>query len=121
MNRVSLKRFLTITLVLGVLAYGLFEARLLLEGPRITITSPIDGSAVADPLVRIAGEADNIAFLTINDKPAFTDEDGNFELLLTPSEGYTVFTVAATDRFGRSVREEVSITTLNYCPAEQYA
>lgn len=116
-----MKRFFIILAVLAVVLYGLFEARRLLEGPRITITSPQDGSAVAQSLVRIAGEAHNIAFLTINDKPAFTDEEGHFELLLTPAAGYTVFTVAATDRFGRSVREEVSITTLNHCPAETYA
>jgi hypothetical protein len=116
-----MKRFFIILSVVAVVLYGLFEARRLLEGPRILITSPAGGAAVAEPLVRIAGEAHNIAFLTINDSPAFTDEEGNFELLLTPPAGYTVFTVAATDRFGRSVREEVSITTLNYCPAEQYA
>ena len=116
-----MKRFLILLAVLAFVLYGLFEARRLLEGPRITITSPADGSAVSEALVRIAGEAHNIAFLTINDKPAFTDEEGRFELLLTPAAGYTVFTVAATDRFGRSVQEKVSITTLNYCTEELHA
>jgi hypothetical protein len=116
-----MKRFFIFLSVAAVVLYGLFESRRLLAGPSITITSPAAGAAVAEPLVRIAGVAHNIAFLTINDKPAFTDEEGNFELLLTPPGGYTVFTVAATDRFGRSIREEVSITTLNHCPAESYA
>lgn len=116
-----MKRFFIILSVVAVVLYGLFEARRLLAGPSITITSPTAGAAVAEPLVRIAGEAHNIAFLTINDKPAFTDEEGRFELLLTPPAGYTVFTVAATDRFGRSIEKQVSITTLNHCPAESYA
>jgi hypothetical protein len=108
-------------LVVALLGYGLFEARRLLEGPSVVITSPQAGSATSTPLLRIAGIARNIAFLTINGSEAFTDEAGNFEQLLTPPSGYTVFTVAAVDRFGRHASQTVSITMLNYCPTERYA
>ena len=42
-----MKKVLIGLLVLVVLSYGLFEARKLVEGPEITIASPIDGSIVA--------------------------------------------------------------------------
>ena len=114
--RRSLIFFVIALLALGMLTYALFEGRRLIEGPRITITSPRNGSATSSTGVLIAGEAQNISFLTINDKPAFTDESGHFEELLSPPPGYTVLTVAATDRFGRRALQSVSITILDYCP-----
>lgn len=103
-------------LVAGTIGYGLFEARRLITGPQLTIESPLDGSATSSTAVLISGRAENIAFLTINDKPALTDEAGNFSQLLTPAPGYAIFTVAATDRFGRRVTKDIRITKLNYCP-----
>jgi len=103
-------------LTIGALGYGLFEARRILAGPQITINEPLDGSAVPNKAIVLAGTASNISFLTINDKPALTDESGHFAQLLTPPQGYAIFTVAATDRFGRRVSRSVRITVLNYCP-----
>jgi len=104
-------------LILGVLlvGYGLFESRRLLEGPEITITTPLDGSATSTQLIRVAGTAKNIAFLTINDAPAYTDEQGNFTELRSPTPGVTVITVAAVDRFGRKTSKIISLNVLTYC------
>lgn len=110
-----MRRALAITLCLLVVGYGLFEARRLLEGPQITIESPRNGSATSSEALIVEGEAYNISFLTINDKPSYTDETGHFRGILTPPAGYTVITVAATDRFGRRASKSVSITLLNYC------
>ncbi|HVV15263.1 MAG TPA: hypothetical protein VHD55_02615 [Candidatus Paceibacterota bacterium] len=110
-----MKRALIVLLALGILAYGLFESRRLLGGPEITIYAPQDGSATSSPAVTVSGVARNISFLTINDAPAYTDEAGRFSLRLTPPPGYAIFTVAATDRFGRRASAQVHITVLNYC------
>lgn len=111
-----MKRALVVFVVLVVLLYGLFEARRLLEGPRVIIDSPLNGSATSTEALRVMGRAENISFLTINDRPSFTDERGNFEELLSLPKGVTVITVSAIDRFGRRVSESVSISILNYCP-----
>lgn len=100
----------------GIVSYGLFEGRKLIEGPQVVLETPADGSATSSSAVIISGEAHNVSFLTINDAPAFTDESGHFALTLSPPPGYTVFTVAATDRFGRRVSRSVSIQVLSYCP-----
>ena len=111
-----MKRVLVILVILAIVGYGLFEARRLIGGPIITIESPVDGSAISSTTVVIEGSARNISFLTINDAPAFTDESGHFIERLSPPSGYAIFTVAATDRFGRRATAQVHITILNYCP-----
>ena len=111
-----MKKWLVVLVVLVVVLYGLFEARKLLEGPEITIESPADGSATSTSAVTVVGTAQNIAFLTINDAPSYTDETGRFVYRFSPPAGYTIVTVAATDRFGRRASKSVSINLVNYCP-----
>ena len=104
-----------ILIVVLICGYGAFEARKIFMGPQLTITSPLQGSATSSTTVTLVGTAHNISFLTINDKPAFTDADGNFTLTLSPPPGYTVLTVAASDRFGRRATKSVAFTLLTYC------
>jgi hypothetical protein len=111
-----MNRLLIALAVVLVLGYGLFEARRLLQGPEITISSPAPGSATSSTLVTIEGTAQNISFLTINDAPAYTDASGKFVETLSPPAGYTVFTVAAVDRFGRRASKSVAFSVVNYCP-----
>ncbi|MDE1925223.1 MAG: hypothetical protein KGH79_03515 [Patescibacteria group bacterium] len=111
-----MKRLFIALVIIGIVGYGLFEARKLIEGPVITIDMPKNGSATSTTGVIIAGEAENISFLSINDKPSHTDEQGHFSELLSLPPGVTVLTVAATDRFGRRAVKSVSINVLNYCP-----
>ena len=110
-----MKRALIVFIVLVVISYGLFEARKLLEGPEITIEFPADGSATSTSAVTVVGTAQNIAFLTINDAPSYTDESGKFVYRFSPPAGYTVVTVAATDRFGRRASKSITFNVVTYC------
>lgn len=67
-------------------------------------------------MLTISGTAYNISFLTVDDKLATIDESGRFSMTISPPPGYAIFTVAATDRFGRRASKSVAITVLNYCP-----
>lgn len=107
--------FLSVALLSTVVVYGIFEGRRILEGPRLAIDAPQDGSATSTTGVVLTGSASNISFLTINGSPAYVDEAGRFSQTLSPAPGYAIFTVAATDRFGRQVSRQVHITVLNYC------
>lgn len=111
-----MRRAVVVLIVLVLVGYGLFEARRLIAGPEITILSPSDGTATSTGVVTVVGEAQNISFLTINDAPFYTDEAGKFVYRFSPPAGYTVITVAATDRFGRRASKSVSITVVTYCP-----
>lgn len=110
-----MRRFVFILAGLLVIGYGLFEARKLIEGPEITIDFPAPYSATSSSIVTVAGTAQNISFLTINDAPAYTDERGLFVYRFSPPAGYTVVTVAASDRFGRKTSKSVPITVVTYC------
>ena len=110
-----MKRILVALVIIAVVGYGLFEARRIIGGPVVTIDTPENGSAVSSTTVLISGNAYNISFLTINDAPAFIDDRGHYALRLSPPPGYAIFTVAATDRFGRRDVAHVRITVLNYC------
>lgn len=114
--RRTLIRLFSIIVIVGILGYGIFEARRLLEGPRITILAPEEGSATSSPAVTIAGIAENVAFLSINDRPILTDEEGRFSEKFASPPGSAVFSVAAKDRFGRSTSRLVHITIVTYCP-----
>lgn len=109
-------RIIIILLCILLVGYGLFEARRLIEGPLITVNSPLNGEATSSTLVTISGVAQNISFLTVDDAPTFTDTRGHFSVTLSPPAGYTIITVAALDRFGRRASKSVPITILNYCP-----
>lgn len=111
-----MKRLLVVLIVLVVLSYSVFEARKLIGGPRITVESPTQGEATSTDIVLVKGAAENVDFLTINDAPAYTDENGRFAYRYSPPPGYTVVVVAASDRFGRRASKSVAFTILNYCP-----
>ncbi len=112
-----MNKFVIVLLCTILFGYGLFEARRLIQGPIVTITSPTNGSATSTETLTIRGSAHNIAFLTINGKAAFTDTSGNFALTLSPPAGYAIVTAVAVDRFGRHTTTSVAITMLNFCPS----
>ena len=113
-----MKRLLIIVALVLIAGYGLFEARRIIEGPRLTIDAPLDGSATSTSLVTIVGHVENISFLTINAHAASADEQGRFVYRYSPPVGYTVATVLATDRFGRRTEKRISFTLLTYCPVK---
>jgi hypothetical protein len=100
-----------IILFLLILGYGFFQARNLIVGPEINITSPKNGENLLNPLVTVAGSAVNISRISLDDRQIFVDKHGNFsEKLLVPS-GYTIIKLAAQDKFGRTTQKLIE---LNY-------
>jgi hypothetical protein len=92
------------SLFLGIsgtlLWYGAFQARLLIAGPSITLRP--DTTVLHDTRVTtINGIAENITMITLNDRPIFTDDAGNFHEQLVLENGYTIMTLRAEDRYGR--------------------
>lgn len=102
-----IKLIVSVILIGGIGGYAIFQARKLIEGPELTITSPINGIVVHDDLVNIIGVAKNIREITLNDRPIFVDENGNFreKLLLYP--GYNIIKLQATDKFGKQIKKEI--------------
>jgi len=94
-------------LIIGFYSY--YQARKLISGPQITITSPANGSTVTDSLVEIKGVAKNIKDISLDDRPIFIDEQGNFDEKLLLAPGYTIITMKAEDRFNEKTEKTLEL------------
>ncbi len=100
----TLIKYWAITVLsLLMLAFRLFQARFLLTGPQITITEAPEGPQNVRE-VTIAGNAHNISHLWLNDRPIYTDAKGNFREEIVLENGYTIATLRAEDRYGRTTK-----------------
>lgn len=102
-------------LVLGLLfvSYAVFQARFLLAGPTITFSSQM-ATVQTERMVYLEGNATNIVKLALNDREIYTDKYGNFKEALILENGYTIATLEAHDRYGRT---ESVVQTFVYTPA----
>lgn len=100
---------LLIILFILLIAYSLYQARALLVGPQIWVENPKDGHRVEDPLVIVEGQSKNIAWISLNDRQIFTDEEGKWSEKLLVSPGLSIMTVKARDRFGREIKKSVQV------------
>jgi hypothetical protein len=99
--------YLAMGLCLLTAAYGLFQARALINGPSLSVHSPAPGETVAGVMMHVAGVADNVTRVSVNGRAVTMTLDGAFSEQFTTPEGYGVVLIEAQDRFGRTVSERV--------------
>jgi hypothetical protein len=93
-----------------IIGYALYNSRIFIAGPQIDILRPQNGETITEsPLIRVQGEARNIAFMELNNKQIDTNEESKFNepVLLYP--GYNVITIFAKDKFGRIVEKQIEL------------
>lgn len=88
-------------LLLTLLTYAAYQARFLIQGPQITLAEE-PAIVHTERSVTLTGDTRNIARITLNGRQIFTDETGIFEEVLWLENGYTVATLSAEDRYGRT-------------------
>ncbi len=103
------RNLLLILFFVFVGGYGLFEARNLVAGPKLTVSTPLPGAILTDSLVHIEGKAVRIATIFMNGRQIFTRDDGSFSEPLLLSYGYNIIQVRATDQLGRRVEKEIPV------------
>jgi hypothetical protein len=81
------------------IVYVLFQARFLLAGPQIFLSSV--PTASEERLITLEGQAKNIIRMSLNGRQIYTDKNGYFKEALVLENGYTVATLEAQDRYGR--------------------
>lgn len=91
---------MAIVIVLIFVAYVIFQARFIIEGPQITLTNEAP-SVTSDRTVTLEGVARNIVRITLDGRQIYTDKFGNFKEALILENGYTIATLQAEDRYGR--------------------
>jgi len=92
-----------------VIVYSLYQGRFLILGPQIWVDSIRDGETVEGSVVTVAGRAKNVAWLTLNDRQIFTDEEGHWSEKLVVSKGASFISVKAKDRFGHEIYKNLQV------------
>lgn len=112
---ISLRTILQVLAVLGLgtllIVYTLFQARNMIQGPKIILDEPYD-QVVYSRTNMVHGTAKNIVKMTLNGKEIHTNKAGEFSHELILENGYTLVTLEAWDRFGRKsahIREYVFV------------
>lgn len=91
------------------IGYGVFEARKVIEGPKITVISPTVGESVTDKLVTLSGTTENVKTLTINGRILYIDEQGNWNERLMLPPGYNIIELEGVDRFGNKTSQRIDV------------
>ena len=81
--------------------YIAYQARFLIIGPQITLTTEVP-MLQNSRQITLTGDASNISRLWLNGRPIFTDRNGTFTAAVILENGYTVTTLKAEDRYGRT-------------------
>jgi hypothetical protein len=93
-----------------VLVYTIFQFHNILTGPEVSISSPPNGAHVATALTEITGNTQNISAISLNDRPIFIDESGEFKEKILLQDGYNVLKIQAEDKFGRKTERMIELT-----------
>jgi hypothetical protein len=105
----NIKRFVIILSVILLVSYGIFNARNLLLGPNVELFSPTNNTETNENIANINGRAQNITFISLNEKPIFVDREGMFQEKLLLSPGSNTIQVKARDRFKNEVMKTITI------------
>ena len=95
--------------VLLLISYGIFNARNLIIGPTIEIFSPAKDIETTENVIDIKGRAENVAFISLNEKPIFVDKEGLFDEKLLLSPGSNIIEIRARDRFKKEILKTINI------------
>lgn len=106
---VGIKKIIASGIIVFIILYTFFEARGLVTGPTLSITSPINGETTTTPVIYIQGMTQSISELTINGKIAAVHENGNFSNAVVLKDGYNEIVLTANDRFNREVSKTLQI------------
>jgi hypothetical protein len=95
--------------LLIIAGYSYYQARNLINGPELTVISPISGTTTTTPLAFIEGEAKNVSYISLNNRQMYVDKDRKFHEELLLSAGYNVWKLEARDKFGRTITKTIEL------------
>jgi len=107
--RVSHKKFLLLISGVLVLAYGFWQARDFLRGPRVYLESPAEGEVFDQSILTVRGQAFDVSKFTLDGRTIFTDEAGRFEEKILLAPGINYLGLYAEDKFGHKKKIERTV------------
>lgn len=94
---------------LCVIGYAYFEARNVIYGPSIEVSTTPRDAIVHDQLLLIKGVAENITEIQMNGRPIPTTEAGAFEEAHLLAAGYNAILLMARDKIGRTTTKNIEV------------
>lgn len=114
-----LKWLLIAGVITAFVAYVLWQSRIFITGPVLTITTR-PPATTTEAVVAVAGRAENIVWITLNDRPIVTTPAGDFKEYVVLEKGYTVVQLEAADRFGRMTTHLFPVTPITQATSSPY-
>lgn len=108
-NFLDLKTILIGSLALVIVGYTIFNSRFIVQGPEIHLDQVGDVIKTSDRTLFLTGKILHSSFITINGRPIFIDESGNFNEKLLLSSGVSIIDIYAKDKFGKEVRRKIDV------------
>ncbi|MCA9366473.1 hypothetical protein KC722_02735 [Candidatus Kaiserbacteria bacterium] len=108
-----LKTIFLCALIGSAALYIMFQARLLISGPSLTLTNE-PSVTQTERRITLSGSAKNITEIYLNGRPISTDEAGDFTESVVLENGHTLVRVSAKDRYGRETSIERSFVYTPY-------
>jgi hypothetical protein len=102
-------KYFALVLVLASVGYGLYQARMLIQGPMLTVYAPREGVTEMGQLMEVRGKVENVTRVRVNGRTITTDPEGVFSELLVTPDGYGVVLVEAEDRFGYRTAQQIEV------------
>ena len=99
------KRIILGLFILFLVAVGWYfwkEICFLIKPPVLEVTQPPTDIAVNQGIFEIRGKTSPTAYLTIKDKEAYIDKDGNFKKEIELLTGLNTIKIEAKNRFGKT-------------------
>lgn len=121
-EEIPLKKFsliravwLGVVVLLGLAIYLAFQYRASFLSPALTVASPKENEVISSQTVRVTGSTDVNTAVTVNNLPAYTDNNGNFAKEIPVFSGDALITIRAVNSFGKitTLVRHVKIVTSN--------
>lgn len=107
-------KIISVAAIIGlIIAYAIWRSFSYVQGPKIIIFTPENGSSTASSTATIRGRAERTTGLSLNGNTISVDEQGNWDQTLIVFPGDNIISIKASDRFGRSISQTLSIVGLH--------
>ena len=95
-----------------IIVYSYLVLEDYVRGPRIIITTPLNGYSTTTPAIVIIGRGIHTNNLSINGAQTPVDLDGNFRGQLILAPGYNIIKVTAKDNYKRTVEKTLEMNLI---------
>jgi hypothetical protein len=97
-----------------IIFFGYEKMSFIFNGIKIeAVLEQKDGSSLSV----VSGNASKATYITLNGREIFIDKEGNFSELIAMLPGFSIVTLEAKDKFGKTAEKKFQIVTEKDAPA----